>query len=105
MALRHRMSFHRINKLGILLLSCDFDKIDWIEVQKLIHEPFRDCKLKLAVFYIETPLEGPTSGAKNTASDLPKAQTTDTGINQVLTWERQESRHLPYHLQGLPREV
>ena len=37
--------------------------------------------------------------------DLQKAQTTDTGIIQVLTWVRKQSRVPRSHLQGLPRDV
>ena len=36
---------------------------------------------------------------------MRKAHTTDTGINQVLTWVRKQSRPPRSHLQGLPRDV
>ena len=75
------MNFYRIDKVGIPHLSCGLDKLDWAEVHELIHETFRDFKLKLTVFTLKTPLERTTSGDHNTAVDLQKAQTTDTEIN------------------------
>ena len=105
MALRDQMIFYRIDKLGIPHLSCGLDKLDWTEVQKIIHKLFRDSKLELTVFTLKTPLERTTSGDHNIAVDLQKAQTTDTGINQVLTWVHKQSRPPRSHLQGLPRDV
>ena len=105
LALRDQMNFYRIDKLGIPHLSCGLNKLDWTEVQKIIHEAFRDSKLELTAFTLETPRERTTSGDQNTAVDLQKAQTTDTGINQVLTWVRKQSRPPRSHLQGLPRDV
>ena len=105
LALRDQMNFYRIDKLGIPHLSCGLDKLDWTEVQKVIHETFKDSKLELTVFTLETPRERTTSGDQNTAVGLQKAQTTDTGINQVLTWVRKQSRPPRSHLQGLPRDV
>ena len=91
-ALRDQMNFYRIDKLGIPHLSCGLDKLNWTEVQKIIHETFRDSNLELNVFTLETPRERTTPGDQNTAVDLQKAQTTDTGINQVLTCVRKQSR-------------
>ena len=54
---------------------------------------------------MKTPLERTTSGDQTTAVDLQKPQTTDTGIHQVLTWVRKQSRPPRSHLQGLPRIV
>ena len=99
------MNLYRIDKLGVPHLSSGLDKLDWTEVQKLIHEMFRDSKLELTVFTLKTPLERTTSGDHNTAVDLQKAETTATGINQVLTWVRKQSRLARSHLQGLPRDV
>ena len=98
LALRDQMNFHRIDKLGIPHLSCGLDKLNWTEVQKIILETFRDSKLELTVFTFETLLERTTSGDQNTAVDLQKAQTTDTGINQVLTWVRKQFRPPRSHL-------
>ena len=105
LALRDQMKFYRTDKLGIPHLSCGLDKLDWIEVQKIIHEMFRDSTLELTVFTLKTPLERTTSGDQTTPVDLEKAQTTDTGINQVLTWVHKQSRPPRSHLQGLPRNV
>ena len=105
LALSDQMHFYRIDKLGIPRLSCGLDKVDWTEGQKLIHETFRDSRLELTVFTQKTPLERTTSGNHNTAVDLQKAQSTDTGINQVLTWVRKQSHHPRSHLQGLLRDV
>ena len=91
MALRDQMLFYRIEKLGIPHLSSGLDKLDWTEVQKLIHETFRDSKLELTAFNLKTPLKRSTSGDLNTAVDLQKAQSNDTGVNQVLTWVRKQS--------------
>ena len=91
-ALREQMDFYRIDKMGIPHLSCGLDKLDWTEVQKIIHETFRDCKLELTVFTLKTPLERTASGDQITPVDLQKAQTIDTGINQVLTWVRKQAR-------------
>ena len=102
LALRDHMIFFRIHKLGIPHLSCGLDKLDWTEVQKPIHETFRDSKLELTAFTLKTPLERTTSGDLNTEIDLQKAQTTDTGIKEVLTWVRKQSRPPRSHLQGLP---
>ena len=99
------MNFYRIDKLGIPHLSCGLDKLDWTEVKKIIHETFRDSKLELTVFTLQTPLERTASGDETTLVDLQKAQTTDTGINQVRTWVRQQSRPPRSHIQGLPRDV
>ena len=104
-ALRVQMNFYQIKKLGIRNLSCGLNKLDWAEVQKLIHETFRDSNLKLTVFTVKTPLERTTSGYHNTAVNLQKAQTTDTGLNQVLTWVSKQYRPPRSHLQGLPRDV
>ena len=94
-----------MDTLGIPHLSCGLDELNWTEVQKIIHEMFRDSHLELTVFALETPSERTTSGDQNTAVDLQKAQTTDTGIIQVLTWVRKQSRPPRSHLQGLPRDV
>ena len=75
------------------------------EVQKIIHETVRDSKLELTVFTLKTLLARTTSGDQTTPIDLQNAQTTDTGINQVLTWVRKQSRPSRSHLQGLPRDV
>ena len=99
------MNFYRIDKLGIPHLSCGLDKLDWTEVQKLIHETFRDSKLEITVFTLKTPLERTTSGDQTRTVDLQKTQTTDTGINQIKTWVRKQSRLPRSHLQGLPRNV
>ena len=104
-ALRDQMNFYRSDKLGIPHLSCGLDKLDWTEVQKIIHETFKDSKLELTVFTLETPRERTTSDNQHTAVDLQKAQTTDTGINQVLTWVRKQSLPPRSYLQGLPRNV
>ena len=88
LALRDQMNFYRIDKMGIPHLSCGLDKLDWTDEQKIIHGTFRDSKLELTVFTLKTPLERTISGDQTTAVDLQKAQTTDTGINQVLTWVR-----------------
>ena len=85
-ALRDKINFYRTNKLGIPHLSCGLDKLGWTEVQKIFHETFRDSKLELTVFTLKTPLKRTTSSDHNTGIDLQKAQTTDTGINQVMTW-------------------
>ena len=37
LVLRDQMNFYRINKLGIPYLSCGLDKLDWTEVNKIIH--------------------------------------------------------------------
>ena len=105
LALRDQMNFYRIDKLGIPHLSCGLDKLDWTEVQKMIHETFKESKLELTVFTLKTPLKRTTSGDQNTAVDLQKAQSTDTGIHQVLTLVRKQSRPPRSHLQGLPRDV
>ena len=105
LALRDELNFYRINKLGIPHLSCGLDKHDWTEVQKIIHETFRDSKFELTVFTLKTPIERTTSGDQTTAVDLQKAQTTDTGFNQVVTWVRKQSRPPRSNLQGLPRDV
>ena len=86
-------------------LSYGSDKLDWTEVQKIFHETFRDSKLELTVFTLKTPLERTTFGDQTTAVDLQKAQTTDTGINQVLTSLRKQSRPPRSHLQDLLRIV
>ena len=99
------MNFYQIDKMGIAHLSSGLDKLDWTEVKIIIHETFRDSRLELTVFTLKTPLERTTAGDHNTAVDLQKAQTTDTGINQVLTWERKHSRPPRSHLQGLSRDV
>ena len=103
LALRDQMNFYRIDKLGIPHLSCGLDKLNWTEVQKIIHKTFRDSKLELTVFTLEDPRERTTSGDRNTAVDLQTAKTTDTGVNQVLTWVRKQSRPPRSYLQGLPR--
>ena len=105
LALSDQMNFYRIDKLGIPHLLCGLDKLDWTEGQKLIHETFRDSKLELNVFTLKTPLERRTSGDHNTTVDLQKAQTTDTGINHVLTWVRRQYRPPPFLLHGLLRDV
>ena len=105
LALRYQMHFYRIHKLGTPHLSCGLNKIDWTEVQKLIHETFRDSKLELTVFILKTLLGRTTCGDHNTAVDLQKAKSTDTGFNQVLTWVRKQSRPPRSHSQGLPRDV
>ena len=106
LALRDHMSFYRINKLGFPQLSCGLDKLDWIQVQKLIRETFPGSNLELSVFFsLKTPLERTTSGDQNSATVIQKAETTDTVINQLLTWVRKKSRPPPSHLQGLPRVV
>ena len=92
LALRDHMSFYRINKLGTPQLSSSSNKFDWIEVQKPIHETLRNSNLDLTVFTPKTTLEHTTSGDRNAATDLQKAQTTDTGNNQVLTWVRKQPR-------------
>ena len=88
LALRDQMNFYRIDKLGIPNLSCGLDKLDWTEVQKIIHETFRDSKLELPVFTLKTAFERTISGDRTKTVDIQKAQTSDTGINQVLTWVR-----------------
>ena len=102
LALHDQMNFYRIDKLGNPHLSCALDKLDWTEVQEIIHETFRDCKLDLTLFTLKTPLERTTSGDQTTPVDLQKAQTTDTGINQALTWVRKQSRPPPFPLTGSP---
>ena len=104
MALRDHMSCCRINKLGIPFLSSELDKLDRIEVQKLFHETFRDSNLQLTIFTLKTPSERSKSGDHN-ATDSRKTQTIGTGINQGLTWVRQEFRPPRSHLQGLLRDV
>ena len=91
--------------MGISHLSCGLDKLDWTEVQKTIHEKFRDSKPKLTVFTLKTPFERPTSGDQTTEVDVQKAQTSDTGINEELTWLRKQSRPPCSHLQGLSHYV
>ena len=54
LALRDQMNFYGNDKLGIPHLSCSLDKLDWTEVQKLIHETFRDSILELTVFTLKT---------------------------------------------------
>ena len=105
LALRDQINFYRIDKLGIPHLSCGLGKLDWTEVQKIIHETFRDSRVELTVFTLQTPLERTASGDQTVAVDLQKGQTTNTGINQVLTWVRKQSRPPRSHLQGLPRDV
>ena len=105
MALRDQIIFYQIDKLGTPHLACGFDKSDWTEVQKLIHETVTDSKLDVAVFTLKTPLESTTLGDHITAVDLQNAQTTDTGINQILTWARKQSHPPSSHLQGLARDV
>ena len=105
LALHDQLNFYRMDKLGIPHLSCGLDKLDWTEVQKIMHETFKNSKLELTVFTLETPRERTTSGDQHTAVDLQKAQTTDTGVNQVLTWVRKQSRPPRSYLQGLPRDV
>ena len=72
---------------------------------KKIQETFRDSNLELTVFTLKTPLERTTSADQTTTVNLQKAQTSDTGINQVLTWVRKRSRPPRSHLHGLPRNV
>ena len=74
----------RFDKFGVPHLSCGLDKLDWIELQKINHETFRDCNLKKTVFTLKTPLERTTSGDHDTAADLQKSQTIDSGISQGL---------------------
>ena len=105
LALRDQINFYRINKLGIPHLSCGSDKLNRTEVQKQILETFRDSNVELTLFTLETLRERTTSGSQNTAVVLQKAQTTDTGINQLLTWVRKQSRTPRSHLQGLPRHL
>ena len=69
LALRDHMNFYRIYKWGIPHLSCGLDKLDWTEVQKLIHETFRGSKLELTVCTLKTPLERTISADHNTAVD------------------------------------
>ena len=99
------MNIYKIDKLGIPHLSCGLDKLDWTEVQKIIHETFRASKLELTVFTLKTPFERTISGDQTTAVDLQKAQLTDTEFNQVKTWVRKQSRPPRSHSQGLPRNV
>ena len=99
------MSFYRINKLGIPHLSCGLDNLDWTEVLEIIQKTFPDSNLELTVFTLKTPPQRPTSGHHNTATDLQKAPTTCTGINQVLTWVRKQSCPPRSHLEGLPGNV
>ena len=105
LALRDQMIFYRIDKLGVPHQSCGLKKLDWTELQKIIHETFRESKLELALFTVKTPLERTITGDRTTAVDLQKLQTTDTGVNQVLTWVRKQSRPPRSHLQGLPRDA
>ena len=100
-----QMNFYRIDRLGVPHLSCALNKLGWIEVQKIIHETFRDSKLELTVFTLKTPLERTTSGDQTPPVDLQEAQTTETGINQVLTWVRKQSHPPRSRLQFLPRDV
>ena len=99
------MNFYRIDKLGIPHVSCGLDNLDWTEVQKIVHETFRVSKLEVTVSTLKTPLERSTPGDQTTAVDLQKTQTTDAGINQVLTWVRKQSRPPRSNLQGLRRDV
>ena len=105
LALRDQLNFYRIEKLGIPHLSWCLDKLDWTEVQKIIHETFRDSKLELTVFTLKTPFVSSISADQTTAVDLQRAQTTDTGTNQIKTWVRKQSRPPRSHLQVLPRNV
>ena len=93
------MNFYRIDKLGIPHLSSGLDKLDWTEVEKIIHKTFRDSKLDLIVFTMTTPLEGTTTGDQTTPVDLEKTQTTDTGVNQLGTQAISSS---PFPLTGSP---
>ena len=88
MALRDQMNFCRIDKFGIPHLSRGLDKLNWTEVQKISHETFRDSKLERSVSTLKNPLERTPSGDHKTTVDLQKAQTTDTGINQVSSRSR-----------------
>ena len=99
------MNFYRTDKLGIPHLSCVSGKLDQTEVQKLSKETFRDSNFEQGVFSLKNPLKRTTTGDRNTATDLQKAQTSETGINQVLTYVRKQSRPPRSYLQGLPRDV
>ena len=105
LALRDQMSFYRTDKLCIPHLSCGLDNLDWTEVHKIIHEPFRVSNLGITNFTHETPRERTTSGGQTTLVGLQEAQTTDTGIKQVLTRVRKQSRPPRSQSQGLPRNV
>ena len=59
----------------------------------------------LRVFNFRARPERTTSGEHEKATGLQKAQTSDNGINQVLTWIRKQPRPFRSHLQGLPRNV
>ena len=105
LAFRDQMNFYRINKLGFPHLSCGFNKLDRIEVQKLIHETFHDSNLELTVSTLKTPLQSTTYVDQKTAADSHKSQKTDTRVKQVLTWVRKHSRPPRSHLQSLPCNV
>ena len=99
------MSLNGIDKLGISHLSCGLDDFDWTEAQEIFRETFLDSNVKLTVHSQKTPPERTTFGDHNTATDLQKAQTTDTESNQVLTWKHEQPRPSPSHLQGLPHNI
>ena len=71
----------------------------------MIQETFRDSHLEKTVCAFKTPPDCTTSGDYNTAADLQKPQTTDTGINPILIWVLKRSHPPRFHLEGLPRKV
>ena len=72
--MRDQMSFYRVDKLGNSHLSRSIDKLDWTEVQKVIHETFRVSVFELTVFSLETTPKHTTSGDHNTPTDLKRAK-------------------------------
>ena len=105
LALLDQLSFYRVGKLCIPLLSFDLDKLDWNEVGKIIQETFWDPNLSLTVFTLKTPPEGTASSDHNSATDIQKAQTTHPGINQLLRRVLNQSRSPCSHIQSLPHYV
>ena len=99
------MTFYRIDKLGLRHLSSGLDELDGTEVQKKFPRNIPGIKPRTNHFFLEIPPKRRTAGDHSSAMDLQKTQINDTGINQVLTWVREQSRPPRSHLHGLPRAV